>query len=611
MDGEVVIGTKLDTKSFDKQISKVSSELTQLQAKEKELISLNESYANAKGKALMVSTKEYQIMQKLGITMEDIGNKKSFVKLQDQIEKASNKLITLRKKQEEINKEGTTKFQKSLSSIGEGVDKVTHKIGKWALAIIGVRSAYMLIRNAINIITQQDEKLANDITYIKTALAYTLEPIVRAIVDLMKQLMYYVAYIVKAWTGRDIFAKANKGLKNATSSAKELNKELDKTIASFDEMDVLQSNQNANANVGGVGGTGYSLGDFEAPKWLQWIAKNKKLILNVLAGIVSAIIAMKLGLKGIKALGIGIAVVGLITSIENLIKFINDPTFENFTGILEGIAIAVVGIGIAIGNLPLIIAGAITLIVVEIVKHFDEIKDLFNKLINWMDVNILGKLRELFGPVGDWLYLPLKIAVDSIQTMFENLFGGIKKIFEGIVQIANGDLVGGLKTIFSGLTDILLAPFRTMKKVVSDIFTTVLNTFIDIINGLIDAVNTLPFINIGHISRIGQKSKGVVTSSVGSRAKGGIFYPNLLPKLAIGGIINNPGPGVPYHGATIGERGAEAVVPLTDSQQMELLGETIGRYITVNATIPVYAYNRQVDKQIRTIRAEDDFAYNR
>ena len=67
----------------------------------------------------------------------------------------------------------------------------------------------------------------------------------------------------------------------------------------------------------------------------------------------------------------------------------------------------------------------------------------------------------------------------------------------------------------------------------------------------------------------------------GFRAKGGIYY----PKLAVGGIINMPGRGVPYHGATIGERGAEAVVPLTDSQQMALIGEAIGKYITINAKI--------------------------
>jgi len=98
---------------------------------------------------------------------------------------------------------------------------------------------------------------------------------------------------------------------------------------------------------------------------------------------------------------------------------------------------------------------------------------------------------------------------------------------------------------------------------------------------------------------------------MGGRAKGGIFYPSKLPKLAVGGIINQPGRGVPYHGAYIGERGAEAVVPLTDSQQMALLGETIGKYITMNATVPVYIGNRLVAREMKRINAEDDFAFNR
>lgn len=86
-----------------------------------------------------------------------------------------------------------------------------------------------------------------------------------------------------------------------------------------------------------------------------------------------------------------------------------------------------------------------------------------------------------------------------------------------------------------------------------------------------------------------------------------------LPHFAKGGIINMPGRGVPIGGglAKGGEVAPEGVIPLTDSQQMAMLGEAIGKYITINATIPVYAYNRQVDRQMMRIRAEDNFAGNR
>ena len=72
-----------------------------------------------------------------------------------------------------------------------------------------------------------------------------------------------------------------------------------------------------------------------------------------------------------------------------------------------------------------------------------------------------------------------------------------------------------------------------------------------------------------------------------------------------------PSRGVPVGSAIVGERGAEGVIPLTDSQQMELLGQAIGKYITVAPTIPVYVGNRLVAREIKKINAEDNFAYNK
>lgn len=71
-----------------------------------------------------------------------------------------------------------------------------------------------------------------------------------------------------------------------------------------------------------------------------------------------------------------------------------------------------------------------------------------------------------------------------------------------------------------------------------------------------------------------------------------------------------PGRGLPYNGAYIGERGAEAVVPLTDRQQMELLGATIGKYITINANIVNSMNGRVISRELKQIQSEQDFAYN-
>ena len=86
-----------------------------------------------------------------------------------------------------------------------------------------------------------------------------------------------------------------------------------------------------------------------------------------------------------------------------------------------------------------------------------------------------------------------------------------------------------------------------------------------------------------------------------------------IPRLAKGTILNAPGRGVPVAGGTAlaGEAGREAYLPLSDTQLLEELGSTIGKYINLNATIPIYVGNRQIAREIKRINAESDFAFNR
>ena len=91
-------------------------------------------------------------------------------------------------------------------------------------------------------------------------------------------------------------------------------------------------------------------------------------------------------------------------------------------------------------------------------------------------------------------------------------------------------------------------------------------------------------------------------------AKGGIVS---IPRLASGGIINKPGRGVPLAvGGIAGERGREAVLPLTDSQQMAYLGREIAKNIVVNLTNITELDGRQI--AIATSKAinEMNFASN-
>lgn len=433
--------------------------------------------------------------------------------------------------------------------------------------------------------------------------------------------------------------EVSKGLDSATGSAKSLNKEL-KGLASFDEMNVLpdkSSTGGAGDGGAGIGGAGIGAIDTSAftasmdnianktdeiakkiVAFLQPIKDNWREILAGIAAFkltkfIKQLKDAKTALKNIKALGIGIAIAGIVHTIRKIIDFIKDPSFDNFLGILEGIAVTVVGIAIAFGAWPVAIAAAIALIIIEIVKHFDKIKGFFKAFLEWISSSFTKSLKALFELIGDIIKLPFEVAWEFIKTLFGDMFNGIKDIIGGIIDIFHGDFTGGLKKIFGGLKDILLAPFKALYKGAKKI----IDGVIDFIKDAIEWVKELG----KDLARVGVNIAGKGIFNFGSSkeekknksAKGAIaYFGNLkMPKLASGGIINQPGRGVPLSSAIGGERGMEGVIPLTDSQQMAILGEAIGKYITVNANITNTMNGRVISRELQKINSESDFAFNR
>ena len=132
------------------------------------------------------------------------------------------------------------------------------------------------------------------------------------------------------------------------------------------------------------------------------------------------------------------------------------------------------------------------------------------------------------------------------------------------------------------------------------------NGILDIWNNLKSMVSRTWDIAVNYVTQGGQSLWGNIRSLFGF-AKGGV----VVPKLASGGIINQPGRGVPIGSAVGGERGMEGVIPLTDSQQMALLGEAIGKYITINANITNTMNGRVISRELQKVQNESNFAYNR
>ena len=544
MDGYVQIGTKLDTKDFDAEIKYVESQLEEIENK----------------------LKQADMGFDVGDTM----------KLEAQYSRLMKQLDRLQKKQADLNKTDLSNIQKSIDNVGNSTSNVIKKVGKWALAIFGVRSAYMFVRQSASTLAQYNEKIASDLEYIRFALASTLQPIIEGLIQLVYKLLTYVNYIAQAWFGVNLFANASaKAMEKGSKSAEKMKK----SLAGFDEMNVL----NDNGSTGSIKTPSVDLSQWqgEVPSWIQWIADNKDIVIAGLLGIAGGLTAVSFGLTAIQGFGIGVALAGIIFAIQNLIKFLQDPTFDNFTNIIIGIGIAILGVGIIIGNFPLIIAGVIVTIVALIVKNYDFIIGLFNNLINWFENDFINTLHYLFGPIGDIIAQPFIFAINYIKGLFEGFYGGIKKIVTGIIQIFKGDFKNGIKNVFGGLKYILLAP---------------INALISGINSLIRGVNKIKIDVPGWVPGLGGKKFG--------------FNIPQIPKLAVGGIVNMPGRGVPIGRAIAGEFSKEGVIPLTDSQAMQELGATIGRYITINANITNTMNGRVISRELQKVNNNSDFARN-
>lgn len=600
MGGEVTIKTSLDTKSFDAQIRKVEEELNDLE-------------------------RAYKILKETEPADSEI--LKTYAV---NIEKTKNKLIELNKKQLELNQTPVVD-----SKIGETINKNVKKMGKWALAIFSVRSAYSLVQRAVSILTGQNEELSNKINFIKTSLANVLAPVVDWIVNQAYKLVYYIGYILKAWFGIDIFAKNTaKSMNNTNKNAMKLRK----TLAGFDEMNILQDNV-AGGGSSGLGDTFKGLDKPKIPEWVDWIAKNKDKVLDTL-----------------KKIGIEFA---LIAGTAGFLKLAGDVA--GLWNALKSLSTTLSGITLLKGGLYAV-AGALSVIAVvqftEVIKSASELNKQLKNLIE-LSSSSTKSWKEQTDEMqknakqGKYNEEQQRYYNEALLTTIEN----DKAINEGIEnqsklrQILTGTYSKNneiMKLHNEEIEDNLnkLSELYKMDKLTEEQKTKygkILNEEIirlEKVNGKLNENSQEYKDNADKIEEMRKQFNEITGSTYTAKFKvdadtkpanksisgflkniGSTLFSSIFPKLnfantlkkfkfAKGGIINMPGRGVPLLNAVGGEKGQEGIVPLTDSQQMELLGRAIGKYITLNATIITEMNGRVIGRELKKVDTDNDFATN-
>lgn len=675
MDGEITIGTKLDTDKFDRQISqlekkmkkeedkkiiidaKLGSQQQELDEARQKTDELADAYQRLKelqdklaaGKATPGEFTTFQDLQSTYGSLEQLGTSfDNALSKQDAIEQ---KVAQTKYRYDEINskvseykqKIESVKMQKQVAdveklksgfnNVGSSIQGAVKHVARLALGIFGVRSAFMFLRRASSDLASYDQQYATNLEYIRYALTQMIAPVLQWIVRLAATLLGYINAIMQGWFGINLFARGSaenfNKMKAGASGVSKAVKEIKKQLTGFDEINMLtdQSDTGTSAGAGGVGMPDFDLSKFqgEPPAWLKWIIDNKDVVLSIIAGLLGGMKALlplieKYGLKlgAIKALGIGLLIAGVVYSIQSLIKYLKDPSWTNFGKIIQGIGIAIIGLGAIIGSVPVAVAGAIVLIIGTITKYWEQIKAFFQKGIDWLK----GKsdwVHQMFGDVIGNIYDLFTRTLQNLLGVFDSFFKMLKGVFDGIIKFIKGVFTGnwkkaweGIKDIFSSIWNGIKGIFKGVIKIIGDMTVTVakttgkiissafkavvngvmwaiestLNAPIRAINGLISVINAVPGINLGHLSEFN------------------------LPRLAVGGIVNMPNRGTMVGGAIAGESGREGVLPLTDQQAMSELGREIGRHVLVNLTNITTMNGRVIGRELKQVQSEQEFAFN-
>lgn len=630
----LVIETELGTKEFEKQLEALKNKLSKDKKKLEELMQL----------------------QQKGVFKTDYGTR-NIEKLNVSIEKTKNQIMSLQTQQQKLGEVGEEAGERS----GKGFEKGLRSLKRFGMALLGVRGAFTLIRRATSSYLNEHEETANKINSIWVALGNALAPIIEFIANAVLKLIGYLNVFLQA-LGFDVdltknMGKSSKAIDKTTKSMKEL----DRQVASFDEANVMQSDTSS----GGGGGT--DSGAFAMPElnkdivnFLQDTAKFLKenwewlaLIGTVIAGYKVTSWLSSLGLLG-KALStlatIGIVAVGvnflydavtgrdLIQDIKTIAEWLpklngyhknntkmvkeNNDVIQNFIETQHQKLDAMEKGSQATNDYYYKLRDMVTGLTISnktMANHIDKMSGVeffiatltndtaeYTERLNDNNATLKGVIQEMAN-----MYTRGLLNDEQQKQFFEILKAVDGELVNGQVQFKNMETTisqAGHKT--EKYEDILKATGNTAKTTFDNMKTSA-NNFMNDISKL-KATPSIQFkANIEDLkSKVEQLSK-IPLLNVGN------VLTNTLTKLravglARGGIINNPGKGVPISGVIGGEAtgAAEGVVPLNNEQSMELIGQAVARHVTINLTNNTMLDGKVIAREQRKIQDSTNFATN-
>ncbi len=384
--------------------------------------------------------------------------------------------------------EASARVEKSMNKFGRRLSGVLRS----ALVFTVLSRSLSQLRSWLGETIMQNEAARASIARLKAALLTLAQPILEVVIPVFVKLVNILTQVVtaiakffgmlsgKSWDAQVSAAKGLNAEKEALEGVSSAAEEASKSMAGFDEINQITSNQ-ASGGGGGAGGSSNSSGI--APDFSNLDLAEDKLndILGIVGAIAAGLLAWKIASMFTDDLGkiggIALAAAGAFALVYFwLDAWNNGIDMTNFLGMLGGLAALAGGLALAFGPT----AAAIALVVGGLAMLVVGIKDVIENgftLENTLTI-IAGLLAAGIGIsilTGSWIPLliaaiaSILVALVSFTGHGEELINGLKDVVSGFGKFFKGIFTGDMKLALEGAKQIWSGLKQTWNAVVNSI----------------------------------------------------------------------------------------------------------------------------------------------
>ena len=423
-----------------------------------------------------------------------------YAKITDKVMEQTSALDAAKTRAGELTREITNasgaseRMELAAKNVSDSMNKFSKRVSglfKSVLVFSLITRALQSLRTWLGKTIMQNEEARAAVARLKAAFLTLAQPILQVVIPVFVKLVDILTQVVtaiakffgmlsgKSWASQKAAAqglsdeeKALKGVGAAADDAR-------KSMAGFDEINQITSNQAS----GGGGGAGGAASTDIAPDFSSLDMAEDKLhdILGLVGAIAAGLLAWKIASLFTNDLskiwGIALAVAGAFALVYFwLDAWNNGIDLQNFLGMLAGLASLAGGLAIAFGPT----AAAIALVVGGLAMLVVGIKDVIENgftLENTLTI-IAGLLAAGIGIsilTGSWIPLLIAGFVAALAALVsftghgEELIQGLKKIIDGFGKFFKGVFTGDLKLAAEGAKQIWAGLKQTWNAIVNSI----------------------------------------------------------------------------------------------------------------------------------------------